>query len=57
MDEIIKIGIVDYMNLMFGMGDETRDFWSNLILPYASSYYTFPIEELVNHYKTHYEGD
>ena len=36
MDDVIKIGIIDYMNLVFGAGDETRDFWNNLLLPYTS---------------------
>lgn len=49
MDEVIKIGIIDYLNLVFGAGNETRDYWSNLVLPYTSQYYSFPMDELLNY--------
>lgn len=58
MDDVIKMGIIDYMNLMFGVGEETTDFWCNLILPYCHSYYyRFPIEDLMNHYRANFIGD
>jgi hypothetical protein len=36
MDDQIKMAIVDYMNLLFGAGTETEDFWTTVLLPYAS---------------------
>ena len=46
MDEVTRIAIVDYMNLVFGAGDETNDFWNNVLIPYASAYYSYPIDDL-----------
>lgn len=47
MDEQIKISIIDYMNLIFGIGQETDDFWDQILFPYASAYFNYPYEELV----------
>jgi hypothetical protein len=38
MDDQIKMAVVDYMNLVFGAGAETEDFWTTVLLPYASQY-------------------
>lgn len=46
MDEEIKKAIVDYINLVFGAGEETDEFWNTVLLPYASQYFNFPFEEL-----------
>lgn len=46
MDDQVKMAIVDYMNLVFGAGDETTDFWNTVLLPYASQYYSYSIEDL-----------
>lgn len=46
MDDTIKMAIIDYMNLVFGTGDETNDFWNTVLLQYASAYYNFSYDEL-----------
>jgi hypothetical protein len=46
MDDSIKIAVVDYMNLVFGAGQETEDFWNTVLLPYASQYYNYPLDDL-----------
>ena len=46
MDDTIKIAIVDFINLVFGSGEETNDFWNNILLPYTSTYYNFSYDEL-----------
>ena len=47
MDDTVKMAIVDYMNLVFGSGDETNDFWNSVLLPYASQYYSYPLDDLM----------
>jgi hypothetical protein len=34
------------MNLIFGAGEETEEFWNSVLLPLASNYYTFSLNEL-----------
>jgi len=34
---------------VFGAGDETRDFWQQVLLPYCAQYFAFPQEEIVKH--------
>lgn len=46
MDDTVKMAIVDYMNLVFGAGDETSDFWQSVLLPFASSYFNYPLDDL-----------
>jgi hypothetical protein len=46
MDDLVKMAIIDYLNLVFGAGDETVDFWNSVLLPYVSQYYNYPLEEL-----------
>ena len=46
MDDNIKMSIVDYMNLVFGVGQETDDFWNTVLLPYASYYFNYPLDDL-----------
>lgn len=46
MDDTIKMAIVDYMNLVFGSGEETGDFWNTVLLPYVSQYYGYNFDEL-----------
>jgi len=45
----IKCGIVDFLNLIFGKGVETSEFWANILLPYSSAYFSYPFEELIKH--------
>ena len=47
MDDQINMAIVDYMNLIFGAGAETEDFWTTVLLPYVSQYYSYPIDDLM----------
>ncbi len=47
MDDQIKMAVVDYMNLVFGAGAETEDFWTTVLLPYASQYYGYPLDDLM----------
>ena len=51
MDETIKKGIVDFINLIFGAGKETTEFWENILLPYTASYFSFSFEELMKQQK------
>lgn len=47
MDEFLKKGIADFINLVFGAGMETTEFWQNILITYVSQYYIFGYEELV----------
>ncbi len=47
MDDMIKMAIVDYLNLIFGAGDETNDFWNSVLMPYVYQYYNYPLDDLV----------
>lgn len=38
--------ILDFMNLIFGVGEETRIFWEEVLLPEVSAYYSFSLREL-----------
>ena len=38
--------ILDFMNLIFGAGEETKIFWEEVLLPEVSSYYSFSLREL-----------
>ena len=46
MDDKVKQAIIDYLNLVFGAGQETEDFWATILLPYASHYFAYPFEDL-----------
>ena len=46
MDDRVKQAIVDYLNLVFGVGQETEDFWNTILLPYASHYFSYPFDDL-----------
>lgn len=46
MEDTIRMAVVDYMNLLFGAGDETTDFWNTVLLPYASSYFSYVLDDL-----------
>ena len=46
MKDNIRMAIIDYMNLVFGSGDETNDFWATVLLTYASQYYSDPMDDL-----------
>ncbi len=46
MDDRVKQAIVDYLNLVFGAGQETEDFWNTILLPYASQYFSYPFDDL-----------
>ncbi len=47
MDDKVRMAILDYMNLVFGTGDETNEFWSNVLTPYVSQYYNYPMDDLL----------
>lgn len=47
MDDTLRMAAVDYMNLVFGAGEETTDFWNTVLLPYASNYFTYPLDDLI----------
>lgn len=47
MDEQIKMAVVDYMNLVFGAGPETEDFWLTVLLPFVSQYYGYSLDDLM----------
>ena len=54
MDDIIKEGIIDYMNLVFGKGEETEEFWNSILIPYSAYYFQFPVKDLEEHYRKEY---
>jgi len=33
MDDTLRMAVIDYMNLLFGSGEETTDFWNTVLLP------------------------
>lgn len=41
--------MIDVMNLIFGAGEETQEFWVTILLYNTSQYYNFPYEELKKH--------
>ena len=46
MDDTVKMAIIDYMNLVFGAGDETSDFWNSVLFPYVNQYYSYSLDDL-----------
>ena len=46
MDIRLNEWIIDFMNLVFGMGEESTAFWDELLLPEASVHYSFSLAEL-----------
>ncbi len=47
MDDQVKMAIIDFMNLVFGDGQETEEFWNTILLPYVSQYYNYPMDDLL----------
>lgn len=47
MDVLITEWIIDFLNLVFGHSDDTRNFWSQVLLPEVSVYYSYEMRELV----------
>ena len=46
MSQRINEWIIDFMNLVFGVGEETRQFWEEVLLPEVSAHYNFSLREL-----------
>ena len=46
MTQRINEWIIDFMNLVFGVGEETRQFWEEVLLPEVSAHYGFSLGEL-----------
>ena len=38
--------ILDFMNLIFGVGEETRLFWEEVLLPEVSQHYNYSLRDL-----------
>lgn len=38
--------ILDFLNVIFGVGEETRIFWEEVLLPEVSAHYNFSLREL-----------
>lgn len=47
MDVLITEWIIDFLNLVFGHSDDTRNFWSQVLFPEVSVYYSYEMRELV----------
>jgi hypothetical protein len=41
------MAIIDFMNLVFGEGQETDEFWGTILLPFVGQYYNYPIDDLM----------
>lgn len=46
LDVTIKQSIVDFINLVFGNGDESREFWTQVLVPYTIQYFNLPSDEM-----------
>ena len=46
MEDKVKQAIIDYLNLVFGAGQEPEDFWATILLPYMSRYFDYPFEDM-----------
>lgn len=42
----LKDGIIDYLNLVFGSGEESSIFWEEILLKKAASHFSIPLEKL-----------
>jgi len=49
MDQQTREWVIDYLNLLLGKGEESAEFWENMLLPQTSRYFSFHIEELRKH--------
>ena len=46
MEERIEELIIDFMNLIFGFGEETRQFWDEVLLPEVHVKYSYSLLDL-----------
>lgn len=46
MEGSLKDGIIDYLNLVFGAGEESEIFWEEILIKKASSHFSIPVEKL-----------
>jgi hypothetical protein len=49
MQDSINEWIIDFLNLIFGNGEETIAFWDEVIYAEVVAYYSYPFEELRKH--------
>jgi len=50
MDVNIQVWALSFFNLVFGRGHWEHDaFWNDVLIPEASAYYSYPIEEFTKH--------
>jgi hypothetical protein len=46
LDLLINEDLIDYLNLCFGTGNDSSDFWKEVIIPETAEYYSYPEEEI-----------
>ena len=46
MEERVEELIIDFMNLVFGFGEETHLYWEEVLLPEVHVYYSYSLQEL-----------
>lgn len=49
METNISMWIHDFMNLVFGLSEETNYFMTQIVRPEISNYYNYPLEDLEKH--------
>lgn len=49
MDLNVQTWTLDFMNLVFGRGQEHDEFFNEVVLPEASVYYNYPIDDFKKH--------
>ena len=46
MDQELESCLVDFLNLVFGNGAETKEFWTDVLIPETAEYFDYPREEI-----------
>ena len=40
MSKLVEVWLLDFLNLVFGAGPTTQEFWDEVVIPSTASYYT-----------------
>ena len=40
MDKLIEIWLLDFLNMVFGAGPGSKEFWEDIVIPQTAVYYT-----------------
>ena len=49
MEERVNEWIIDFLNLVFGVDEETRQFWKEVLLPEVHVYYSYRLQDLYDY--------